>query len=59
MDASDLQVTYTQLRNELDAAYAAPVWDSQQIDRIADQLIPLETALASVHGQLDASSAGD
>ena len=53
MDAIHLHDTYTQLRQELDAAYAAPVWDSQQIDRIADQMIPLEAALASAHATLD------
>jgi hypothetical protein len=47
MDASHLRDTYIQLRHQLDAAYAAPVWDSQQIDRITDQLSPLEIALAS------------
>ena len=59
MDASHLHDTYIQLRHQLDAAYAEPVWDSQQIDRIADQLIPLETALASAQGRsMDAGSDG-
>ena len=47
MEASHLQDTYRQLRDQLDAAYAEPVWDSQQIDRIADQMIPVEAALSS------------
>ena len=46
MEAIDLQDHYQRLRSELDAAYAAPVWDSQRIDRIADQIVPLEAALA-------------
>ena len=44
----DLYDRYLQLRIELDAAYAAPVWDGSQIDRIAEQLIPVMVALASV-----------
>ena len=47
MDASHLHDTYLQLRDQLDAAYAAPVWDSRRIDQIADQMIPLEAALSS------------
>ncbi|MGZ5186353.1 MAG: hypothetical protein ACXWIG_15085 [Caldimonas sp.] len=43
----DLYDRYRQLRRQLDAAYAAPVWDGPQIDRIAEQLIPVVVALAS------------
>ncbi|MDQ6629307.1 MAG: hypothetical protein M3Z29_12830 [Pseudomonadota bacterium] len=54
MDAEDLHDRYEHLRRQLDAAYAAPVWDSEHIDRIADQMIPVETALAGVVASRDA-----
>lgn len=38
---------YLQLREELEAAYAAAVWDSQCIDRIAGQMLSVERALAA------------
>ena len=37
-----------QLRNQLHAAYTAAVWDSQCIDRIAEQMLSVEQALTSV-----------
>jgi hypothetical protein len=37
---------YGSLRKELDAAYAADPWDSRQINRIADEMAPLEVAIA-------------
>ena len=52
MQLDELNGRYQHLRNELDAAYAAPVWDSQQIDRIAAEMIPVELALASFRFQL-------
>jgi len=48
MQLDELNGKYQHLRTELDAAYAAPVWDSQRIDRIASELIPVELALASL-----------
>lgn len=47
MQLDELNGKYQHLRSELDAAYAAPVWDSNRINRIAAELIPVELALAS------------
>jgi hypothetical protein len=47
MQFDELNGKYQYLRSELDAAYAAPVWDSNRINRIAAELIPVELALAS------------
>ena len=49
----DLNDRYQHLRHELGEAYQAAVWDSQRIDRIADEIVPIERALASL--QLRAS----
>jgi len=51
MQLEELNDRYQDLRNELDAAYAAPVWDSNRINRIATELIPVELALASFQFQ--------
>jgi hypothetical protein len=48
MQLDELNGKYQHLRTELDAAYAAPVWDSQRIDAIAAEMIPVELALASL-----------
>ena len=59
MQLDELNGKYQHLRTELDAAYAAPVWDSQRIDQIAAELIPVELALASlVNGHADDDGAG-
>ena len=50
MKLDELNGKYQSLRSELDAAYAAPVWDSGRINRIADELVPVEYALASLQG---------
>ena len=47
MQLDELNGKYQHLRSELDAAYAAPVWDSHRINRIAAEMIPIELALAS------------
>jgi len=47
MQLEELNGKYQHLRSELDAAYAAPVWDSNRINRIAAEMIPVELALAS------------
>ncbi|MEO7056041.1 MAG: hypothetical protein ABI281_14175 [Caldimonas sp.] len=47
MKLDELNGRYRLLRSELDAAYAAPVWDSNQINRITEEMIPVEFALAS------------
>ena len=48
MQLDELNGKYQHLRTELDAAYAAPVWDSQRINEIATEMIPVELALASL-----------
>jgi hypothetical protein len=47
MQLEELNGKYQDLRSELDAAYSAPVWDSNRINRIAAEMIPFELALAS------------
>ena len=42
MPTSDLEREYERLRHELEAAYAAPVWNSVQIDRIANAIARIE-----------------
>ena len=51
MELDELNGRYQHLRTELDAAYAEPVWDSSRINRIAEELIPVELALASFEYQ--------
>ena len=51
MQLEELNGKYQHLRSELDAAYSAPVWDSNRINRIAAEMIPVELALASFHFQ--------
>jgi len=51
MELDELNGRYQHLRTELDAAYAEPVWDSSRINRIAEDLIPVELALASFEHQ--------
>ena len=47
MKLDELNGKYELLRNELDAAYSALVWDSNQINRITEEMIPVEYAIAS------------
>lgn len=47
MGQTELNGAYRRLRDELDAAYTGPVWNSRRIDEIAEQLIQVEFALAS------------
>lgn len=47
MDAEDLHCLYRQLRVELEAAYAERPLNSQLIDRIARDMLPLEAELAA------------
>ena len=53
MQLDELNGKYQHLRTELDAAYTAPVWDSNRIDRIAAEMIPVELALASLRYHSD------
>jgi len=45
MSLTDLESEYERLRNELEKAYAAPVWNSGLIDRIANALTRVERTL--------------
>ena len=59
MGFTELNGHYQRLREALDAAYAGPVWDSTQIDRIAEQIAQVEFALASAqHGSARTGSFG-
>lgn len=51
MELEALNGRYRHLRTELDAAYAAPVWDSDRINRVAEALAPVELALASFEAE--------
>lgn len=42
MPPSELKKEYDRLRRELEAAYAAPVWNTVQIDRIANAISRIE-----------------
>jgi hypothetical protein len=48
MKLDELHGKYECLRNELDAAYTSPVWDSDRIDQITAEMVPLERALATL-----------
>ena len=47
----DLHGKYRLQRSELDEAYKAPVWDSERIDRLADEIIPAARQLASLRAR--------
>jgi hypothetical protein len=51
MRLDELHGKYEHLRSELDAAYTAPVWDSNRINLITEQLVPVELALASIQSR--------
>ncbi|RZI83903.1 MAG: hypothetical protein EOP38_11030 [Rubrivivax sp.] len=46
MGYADLNTKYQRLRDDLEQAYAANVWDSGKIDQIADEIVETELALA-------------
>ena len=48
MGEDELNGKYRRLRTELDAAYAGAEWNSSRIDRIAEEIVEVEFALASV-----------
>jgi len=58
MRLDELNGKYEVLRNELDAAYSAPVWDSNRINLITEQLVPVELALASMQCSLNNEAGG-
>ncbi len=57
MSLDELHGKYQRLRGELDAAYSAPVWDSNHINRITEEMIPVEFAIASCECQTAAEGA--
>ena len=58
MELEELNGKYAHLRSELDAAYAAPVWDSNRINRITEEMAPVELALASLECERSIESGG-
>jgi Spy/CpxP family protein refolding chaperone len=58
MKLEELNGRYQHLRNELDAAYAAPVWDSNRINRITEEMAPVELALASLECERSLENGG-
>ncbi len=59
MKLDELNGRYRHLRIELDAAYAAPVWDSNRINRITEELVPVELALASFESERSLTTGGN
>ena len=53
METDDISERYARLRRQLEEAYARLPWDSRQIDSIADEMLPLERALAARHVNWD------
>jgi hypothetical protein len=51
MDLEDLNDRYEALRGELEAAYGAPVWDTERIDRIARDIHAVELALGTLQAR--------
>lgn len=58
MELEELNGRYRDLRSALDAAYAEPVWDSNRINRITEELAPVELALASFECERSIESGG-
>ena len=58
MRLDELNGKYEVLRGELDAAYSAQVWDSDRINLITEQLVPVELALASIQCSRNNESGG-
>jgi len=58
MELEELTGRYRHLRTELDAAYSAPVWDSNRINRITEEMVPVELALASFESERSIESGG-
>ncbi|MDQ6685136.1 MAG: hypothetical protein M3Z16_08410 [Pseudomonadota bacterium] len=55
MTYDELNGKYAQLRNQLAEAYADPDWDSGRISHIADAMVPIEQALATLAGCISAA----
>lgn len=56
MTYAELQDQYRTLRHQLEIAYAQKVWDSCQIDRIADQIARTEAAIVRSAGAIERES---
>jgi hypothetical protein len=53
---AELNGKYRRLRTELDAAYTRPEWDTGRIDRLADEIVEVELALASMRNSTPSPS---
>ena len=51
MGLDDLKFRYQELRDALELAYLAPVWDAQHIDRLTDHIRSVELALGLLQGR--------
>jgi hypothetical protein len=51
MGLDDLNSRYGELRGALEAAYLAPVWDSEHIDRLTEDIRTIELALGSLQAR--------
>lgn len=49
MRTTELEGKYTRLRAELAEAYAAPVWHTRHIDRLATELAQIDLELQGQH----------
>jgi hypothetical protein len=47
MGQTELSGKYKRLRRELEEAYTAPAWNNAKIDRLADEIVATELALAT------------
>ena len=56
MGEAELNGKYRRLRTELDAAYTRPEWDTGLIDRLADEIVEVELALASMRNSTPSPS---
>jgi hypothetical protein len=57
--SADVQSRYDRLREDLEEAYAQPVWNSQKIDQIADEIARLEWAFARRTGYACGAPVGE
>jgi hypothetical protein len=57
--STNAQSRYGRLREALERAYAQPVWNSQQIDQIADEIAKLEWAFARRTGYACGAPVGE
>ena len=53
MGQTELSGKYMRLRRELEEAYTAPAWNNATIDRLADEIVETELALATFCHHMD------